>query len=338
MRKFWYLAVLVLTACGTDTGGPGEPLRLVSASLPPAAIGDTYSARFLAEGGVRPYTFKLDGALPKGLSFASGSLAGTPQEKGLFSLVLTVEDAALSSRAQKVVLNVTDPPPPTMKTVQPLSPVSEAFFFAARAEGRETKGFQAQFSLKDLEPVLDTLKAADGLLYVLRFDRAKAVFDIDAVFVGSAKKDIEVFRLTLTPTAKEPVRTNIQPKVIFLDKTGKAFAPAPLIERTKTDGKYTYADLLLLAETLSSKPQPAGGDKAPPSPGGEGKTDQPADAPRTPLKGDFNQDGVVNMADLEALRSSYAWGNAGTVQTEESPKPSEERPAETPPADGRNGK
>jgi len=119
MRKLWPLALL-LAACGAQDVGAGlDPLRLTATSLPPAYLGEPYSASLAAEGGVRPYSFTLDGKLPEGLSFQGGRLFGVPKEKGSFPLLLTVEDAAKNSRAQRLTLTVSDPPPPRLALVLP---------------------------------------------------------------------------------------------------------------------------------------------------------------------------------------------------------------------------
>ncbi|MDM7325432.1 MAG: putative Ig domain-containing protein, partial [Thermus sp.] len=102
MRKLWPL--LLLAACGTQdpTGVGMEPLRLTNTNLPPAYLGEAYTASFSAEGGVRPYVFSLEGKLPQGLAFQGGRITGTPREKGQFPLTLTVEDGAKNSRVQRL--------------------------------------------------------------------------------------------------------------------------------------------------------------------------------------------------------------------------------------------
>ena len=106
MRKLWPLALL-LAACGAQDVGAGlDPLRLTATSLPPAYLGEPYSASLAAEGGVRPYSFTLDGKLPEGLSFQWWRLFGVPKEKGSFPLLLTVEDAAKNSRAKRITLSL----------------------------------------------------------------------------------------------------------------------------------------------------------------------------------------------------------------------------------------
>ena len=71
-----------------------DPLRLTATSLPPAYLGESYTYAFSAEGGVRPYSFALEGKLPQGLTFQGGRLSGVPKEKGSFPLLLTVEEEA----------------------------------------------------------------------------------------------------------------------------------------------------------------------------------------------------------------------------------------------------
>ena len=156
MRKLWPLALL-LAACGAQDVGAGlDPLRLTATSLPPA---------------YRPYSFTLDGKPPEGLSFQGGRLFGVPKEKGSFPLLLTVEDAAKNSRAQRLTLTVSDPPPPRLALVLPPAQVEGPFLLLARVEGREAVGFQMEVRLADLEPDLAGLKALSPA-HLLDYDPA----------------------------------------------------------------------------------------------------------------------------------------------------------------------
>ncbi|MBJ6938340.1 hypothetical protein JG659_19495, partial [Vibrio cholerae] len=79
------------------------------------------------DGGVQPYTFKLEGSLPKGITFNRTGLSGIPQEKGSYKLRLIIEDANLSKTFKDLTLTVSDPPPPRLTLVQPQSEVSQPF-------------------------------------------------------------------------------------------------------------------------------------------------------------------------------------------------------------------
>ncbi len=72
-----------------------DPLRLLTPSLPVAALGQAYSAPLSAAGGTPPYRFSLAlGPLPEGVSLGEdGVLRGTPSRAGSFRFGYRVRDA-----------------------------------------------------------------------------------------------------------------------------------------------------------------------------------------------------------------------------------------------------
>lgn len=267
MRKLLPL-LLLLAACGTQDLGGTEALRLTASTLPPAYLGEAYTFAFSAEGGVRPYAFSLEGKLPEGLAFQGGRLSGTPKEKGQFPLILTVEDAAKNSRAQKLTLTVGDPPPPRLTLVLPPAQVEGPFLLLARVEGREAVGFQLEVRLQDLSPDPSSLKAASPV-HLLDYDPQSRLLRLDMAFPRPLK-DQEAFRLLLNP--EKPLTPRLSPQVVLYDREGKPSSQAP------SRGK-PFADLLGLAQNW----------------GREGKE----------LKGDLDGDGKVGEADLRLLAQGY---------------------------------
>lgn len=79
----------------------GQPLSILTTSLPAATRGSDYSAGVDAVDGQLPYRFAVSG-LPAGLSIdpATGVIAGVPGESGMFTPAVTITDAA--SPAQTV--------------------------------------------------------------------------------------------------------------------------------------------------------------------------------------------------------------------------------------------
>lgn len=279
-----------LAACGGEQNPSSSSqgaLRIVTPNLPPAYVGDSYSAQIRGEGGVRPHTFKLEGTLPKGITFTNGTFSGTPQEKGNFEITAFIEDAALSRNFQKLTLTVLDPLPPKVVLALPQSETGDPFLMAVRLEGRETRAFHAQFVLKDLKAAMETFRAAEGLLYVARYDAEKGVLDLDAAWV-TPRKDLEAFRLSLTPTkALRPLQQMAGSyKTAFYDKSGKLFAQADSFAREPSQGQYGFETLLLIAQNWGKKLQPAepkqeqppGTQQSPPAEAkpAEAQTTQPA--------------------------------------------------------------
>jgi len=321
----WLLTLAsALVACGGNQNTPSSPqgaLRIVTPGLPPAYVGEAYSAQIRGEGGLRPHSFKLEGTLPKGLTFTNGTFSGTPQEKGRFEITAFIEDAALSRNFQKLTLTVSDPPPPKVVLALPQSETGDPFLMTVRLEEREVRAFHAQFALKDLKADMESFRAAEGLLYVARYDAEGGLLDLDAAWV-TPRKDLEAFRLRLIPAkALRPLQQMAgKHKTAFYDKNGKAFAQADAFTREPSQGQYGFETLLLIAQNWGKKLQPEGQSPAPDKP-----------TPQT-LPGDLNKDGAVDAKDLELLRASYAWKSVGNPTAQ--PKPTQSTPPQPPQDEG----
>ncbi len=266
MRQAWPL--LLLAGCGSQDLAGQEPLRLTQASPPPAYLGEPYAYAFAAEGGVRPYTFSLDGPLPEGLTFQGGRLSGTPRAKGSFTLILTVEDGAKNSRSQRLTLQVTDPPPPRLTLLLPQAQVEGPFLLLARLEGREALGFSLDLPLGELTPDLSTFKALSPA-YLLHHDGENRFLHLDMAFPRPLKGQ-EVFRLFLV--AEKPLIPRLAPRVGFYDREGKPLGTLP----PRQGG---FQELLKIARGW----------------GQEGKG----------LPGDLDGDGRVGEGDLLKLKEGY---------------------------------
>src|SRR5262245_17825493 len=74
---------------------PCSPITINPATLPDGFIGQAYSSRLSAPGGLRPYNFSLlSGSLPPGLTLSSnGSISGTPTTTGSYNFTVRVRDA-----------------------------------------------------------------------------------------------------------------------------------------------------------------------------------------------------------------------------------------------------
>lgn len=72
------------------------PLKIKTTSIPTTMTEENVQVALAAEGGALPYTWKLDGSLPTGLSFnpATGTLSGIVKSPGKFKVKARVTDAA----------------------------------------------------------------------------------------------------------------------------------------------------------------------------------------------------------------------------------------------------
>jgi MYXO-CTERM domain-containing protein len=89
-------------------------LAIVTASLPPATLGEAYSGAVRAGGGSGMYGYRLaDGVLPRGTNFdaINAEVFGIPLETGSFPLTFEVSSGSLVAQKQ-LALMVTDPDVP----------------------------------------------------------------------------------------------------------------------------------------------------------------------------------------------------------------------------------
>ena len=92
-------------------GGPPAPLVLAVAELPDGRFGEAYAYTVEHEGGVAPYHYDATG-LPDGLALngSTGVLSGTPQQAGLFTVILTVDTWDDQQAQQSLELTIEPPP------------------------------------------------------------------------------------------------------------------------------------------------------------------------------------------------------------------------------------
>jgi hypothetical protein len=249
---------LLMASCGAENPNNQnrQPLRLM-VRLDPGFVDEAYSTTITAQGGIRPYRFSLEGRLPRGLVFNNGRISGTPQERGVFELTLGVEDANLSSRTQRVTLNIGDTPPPRLDQVFPLAEVADPFPYLFRVRDREARGFQAQIRLRDLQ--MDNFRADSSLLYVLRYNQERGLLDIDAVFI-QPRRDLEAFRFIATPLPERRVRPESsfrETRVAFFDRNGRLAGNAHAIERVAAEGRFRFSDLEAIARNWGRRLTPA---------------------------------------------------------------------------------
>jgi hypothetical protein len=98
-----------------------DPLSIATDSIPAATVGQPYSFKLAAAGGVPPYVWELSGTFPSGFTFDSntGVLSGTPETRGSYSFIARVVDTMRASVTKGFML-VVNPRPLAITSESPL--------------------------------------------------------------------------------------------------------------------------------------------------------------------------------------------------------------------------
>ncbi|GGJ30365.1 putative Ig domain-containing protein [Deinococcus roseus] len=347
----WFLGaslVLMVACSGAENSAslPKDTVRISNTALSGAIISENYSASMGVMGGVSPYIITLtDGKLPAGLSLSSsGTISGTPTEKGSFTFSVQVTDANLSTKVQKYTLVVTDKPPPELSLELPGTPIKSATRIPVVlknaenvAGGRLTFTVPEGLIIKDVQPVtgkpLVIWNIQNNVLTVDFAFTQKFFRNRNALFlqVESSKengvylppvaaanydlRDASAKKLAgtdlLTPPVKtEPVKTD----------------PAKTTDPKTTDPK-TKDQPADASQTPAGDPVDPGTEVQPENPNPQTDGETPSTTPETDRPQD-NPDNTGTPTD-----GPDATGTDGTRETPSSPEPTD--PNSTPSTEGR---
>lgn len=101
---------ITLTPTPTPTPTPTLPLlSFINQSPVPGIVGQEYYYKFVATGGITPYSWTLAGSLPTGLNFdeVNGVLSGIPEESGEFLIRPILTDsrpATIMGLMKKIII------------------------------------------------------------------------------------------------------------------------------------------------------------------------------------------------------------------------------------------
>jgi hypothetical protein len=289
MRFFKYVALtLVLVGCSTQATTPGEALDIKVDALPPAYIGEAYSAVIRAVGGLTPYQYSLDeGTLPPGVSLQGGEIRGTPTEKGDFSFTITASDANLSKTFEEYSLSVTDAPPAQLTLNVPNTQIQRSV--TLRGDIKDARGLQG----------FRTLVTWDAARFALVERSVRANNDAFLLFTdtapGQLRVDVGLKSGTLTG-GRRVFEFTLQP----LERTNADGTPAPastLLLESKTEfigENNTHAYTTLSEGQAPTDTPPTNSDTE----GNEPNSGPDSDGDGIPDSEDLNNDGVRDSEDL----------------------------------------
>jgi hypothetical protein len=196
-----------LVACSTQATTPGEALDIKVDALPPAYIGEPYSAVIRAVGGLTPYQYKLDkGTLPPGVSLQGGEIRGTPTEKGDFTFTITASDGNLSKTFEEYNLAVTDAPPAQLTLNVPNTQLQRAT--TLRADIKDARGLQGFRTLITWDATRFALVEGSARpnndAFLMFTDNAPGQLRVDVgLKSGTLTGGRRIFEFTLQPLVRE---------------------------------------------------------------------------------------------------------------------------------------
>lgn len=255
--------------CGTDmTCQAGkcaaQPLEVTTKSLPPALVGKPYTFALQAQGGVKPYTWKLSqGALPAGIALGTdGAFSGSATAPGAFSFAVQVQDGVQAQKEQILVLDIKDGGL-VITTTSPLKPATEGepYKLTLAAQGGTPPYFWGLVGGKLPDGIA---LGSDGSLQGTPTSDATATFDIK-VFDNSAAPltATKAFELPIKLAPLEIIGTQelnlfitkiiVLPLIIVVDKV-----PVPYSAKLEAKGgkkPYTWSETALPGAVKSFLPK-----------------------------------------------------------------------------------
>ena len=204
-------ALLVMAACAGEITTPGEPLRLLSPTLPVAYEGEPYEATLRPTGGLRPYTYAVvDGALPPGLRLEAGRLMGTPSVQGRFAFTVELSDANLNRTVQRLELSVRPLPDPVVSVAVPPTELQRATEVRLRLdEGRGWRGAEVliTWDAERFELRADSVRPASRDVLAI-WEVGPGRLRVDVAMRGEpVSRAADLLRFTLEP--REPTRLGL---------------------------------------------------------------------------------------------------------------------------------
>ncbi len=134
----------VTTRCSFEV--VGQPFLITTDSLPDGTVSTPYAAAFASSGGIGRIRYGLtSGGLPEGLEIDgnSGSISGTPQQNGSFTIGVGASDEARRRATKSVALRIIDGPRSFRITTG--SPLSDGFVGRSYSTGFAAEGGKAPY-------------------------------------------------------------------------------------------------------------------------------------------------------------------------------------------------
>jgi|GEM_PF-5693638 len=232
-------------------------LTIAPANLATGRAGVAFSSvSFTATGGTAPYTYALtSGALPAGMTFASGALAGTPTATGTYSFTITATDAngRTGNHGYSLVIH-----PPALALQPGSGTLDDATAENAYSQSFSPSGGTAPYTLTVSGGALPgglTLSSA-GLLSGTPTTTGTYTFTVQAADSTTGTGAPYITSCTYTLTVYAPIISVIPLNAVLNQATAGQTNYAQMFTAKGGNGTYTYA---LSAGTLPTGMSLAGG-------------------------------------------------------------------------------
>lgn len=199
-------------------------LSIITTSLPPGSVGQSYNETVQATGGTGPLTWSIiTGTLPQNLSLnpATGVISGTPTAPGTSAFTIRVADTAGQADTQALSILINPPAPPNITTPSPLPGGTVGLPYSQTLEATGGTGTLVWSRTAGSLPVNLSLSSA-GVISGTPTNTGTSNFTI-RVTDALSQFDTQQFSLTIS-AALTITTTSVQPAA----RVGRPYSSNPL--------------------------------------------------------------------------------------------------------------
>jgi len=175
------------------------PLKLLTLTLPPAAVMTPYDASLQASGGTPPYTWTVESELPPGLAVMGDRLVGMPQREASVDIDIQVRDSAGLASSNVVRLEIGPPRLAIISDVLPDAHVGDVYSADIVTQNGSDFGLLWYPGSGDAPPGLQlrSNSSPDGVLFGTPTQAGIYEFQVVVVDPATNRTDSQALMLTV---------------------------------------------------------------------------------------------------------------------------------------------